>query len=101
MTENLVHFGYAEVEFLENGLAEKGTVLRGHSFHCSRISAADDVAKTAIVRYSLSKQFEYEEFAAGNVFGSYVHLHFAAAPFLAERFLALGYAAREKGKVRA
>jgi len=101
MTESLVHFGYAEVEFLENGLAQKGTVLRGHSFHCSRINAAENVARTAIVRYSLSKQSEAEEFAAGHVFGSYVHLHFAADPSLAARFVSLAQAAREKDKVQA
>ena len=100
MTENLVRFGYAEVEFLENGLAAKGTALRGHSFHCSKITAEGDISKTAVIRYSLSKESEYEEFAAGNVFGSYVHLHFAAAPSFAERFISLARSARES-KVRA
>jgi cobyrinic acid a,c-diamide synthase len=101
MTERLVHFGYAEVEFLEDGLARKGTVLRGHSFHCSKINAAGDVAKTAVVHYSLSKQSELEEFAVGNVFGSYVHLNFAADTSLAARFVSLALAAREKHKVQA
>lgn len=99
MTEGLVHFGYAEVEFVEDGLAAKGTVLRGHSFHCSKIIAEGEIARTALVRYSLSKKCEHEEFAAGNVFGSYVHLHFAANPSVAARFVSLGRSVRETGKV--
>ena len=96
MTNSLVHFGYAEIEFTENGLAEAGTRLRGHSFHCSKVIREDGVRKTAIVHYSLSRQSEHEEFAAGSVFGSYVHLHFAAGPELAARFVALACAARKR-----
>ena len=96
MTDTLVHFGYAEVEFVQDGLAAKGTCIRGHSFHCSKIIGESELAKTAIVHYSLSRKSEPEGFAIGNVFGSYVHLHFAAEPSLAERFVSLGRAARKR-----
>jgi len=96
MTNSLVHFGYAEIEFTENGLAAAGTRLRGHSFHCSKVIGEDGVRKTAIVHYSLSRQSEHEGFVAGNVFGSYVHLHFAAGPELAARFVALACAGRKR-----
>lgn len=99
MTDGLVHFGYADIEFVKDGLAPKGTRLRGHSFHCSRILDEEGLIKTAIVHYSLSKRSEPEEFAAGKVFGSYVHFHFAADPALAARFVALGSSARQESKV--
>jgi cobyrinic acid a,c-diamide synthase len=89
MTDGLVHFGYADIEFIQDGLAVKGTRLRGHSFHCSKIFDEGAVLKTALVHYSLSRQSEQEGFRAGNVFGSYVHVHFAADPSLAARFVAL------------
>ena len=42
MTKSLVHFGYADVEFAQDCLlGEKGTTVRGHSFHCSRIVTPD------------------------------------------------------------
>jgi cobyrinic acid a,c-diamide synthase len=99
MTDSLVHFGYAEVEFIADGMAEKGARIRGHSFHCSKILDEGEVAKTAVVHYSLSNKSEREGFAVGNVFGSYVHLHFAADPALARRFVALGRSARDRSKV--
>lgn len=94
MTDDLVHFGYAEIEFVADGLATKGMRLRGHSFHCSKV-LNEEARKTATVHYSLSGQSEQEGFAAGNVFGSYVHLHFAADPSLAARFVSLARSARK------
>jgi cobyrinic acid a,c-diamide synthase len=101
MTNSLVHFGYAEIEFTEDGLAAAGTRLRGHSFHCSKVIREDGVQRTALVHYSLSRQSEHEGFTAGNVFGSYVHVHFAADPQLAGRFVALASAARERSRKEA
>jgi cobyrinic acid a,c-diamide synthase len=96
MTDQLVHFGYAEVEFLEDGVAAKGSRLRGHSFHCSKITGGEGVRKTAVVHYSLSQQSEPEGFSVGNVFGSYIHLHFASDPSLAARFVLLARSVRKK-----
>jgi cobyrinic acid a,c-diamide synthase len=92
MTEKLVHFGYAEIRFVENGFAEKDTCLRGHSFHYSRIVDEGNVQKKAVVHYSLSGEHCEEGFTSGNVFGSYIHLHFASAPLVAKRFVAMARA---------
>jgi cobyrinic acid a,c-diamide synthase len=96
MADHLVHFGYAEIEFVVDGLAPKGTRLRGHSFHCSQATGDEDVKRTAIVRYSLSRQSEREGFSVGNVFGSYIHVHFASDPSLAARFVLLAQTARKE-----
>ena len=41
MTPQLVHFGYVNVEFVDECfLGDKGTQVRGHSFHCSRVLPA-------------------------------------------------------------
>lgn len=97
MTDRLVHFGYAEAEFLEDGLASRGTRVRGHSFHHSKIVRQGEVVAAATVRYTISGQTEAEGFAVGNVFGSYVHVHFAAIPKVVERFVSLAQSYRERG----
>jgi cobyrinic acid a,c-diamide synthase len=99
MTERLIHFGYADVEFLEESLAPQNTCLRGHSFHCSRIASVGDAKTTTLVRYSLSGTEQREGFIAGNVFGSYIHLHFAADPSFAARFVSLARTASKPMEV--
>lgn len=94
MTEKLVHFGYAEIRFVQDGFAERGTLLRGHSFHYSRIVDEGSVQKKAVVHYSLSGESCEEGFTCGNIFGSYIHLHFAAAPSVVKRFIAAARACR-------
>ena len=98
MTDNLVHFGYVDMHFQESGIAPANTWLRGHSFHCSRIVDEAEVRKTAEVHYSLSGQKRREGFAAGNVFGSYIHLHFAH-PGFAAHFLSLARTASRECEV--
>lgn len=89
MTEHLVHFGYADVRFVKRGIAPENSRLRGHSFHCSEIVSEGEVEKTTEVHYSLSRKTEREGFASRNVFGSYIHLHFAADPSFAAHFMSL------------
>jgi cobyrinic acid a,c-diamide synthase len=89
MTEKLVQFGYVTVEFTEDcllGLA--GTVVRGHSFHYSRVSSHDEVATSYRVRYSMSGREEVEGFRLGNVLASYIHLHFRTNSTIVESFVA-------------
>jgi cobyrinic acid a,c-diamide synthase len=89
MTERLVQFGYTTVEFTEDCLlGRKGTVIRGHSFHYSRIASQGDVDTCYHVHYSLSGKEEQEGFRRGNVLASYIHLHFRANPAVAESFVA-------------
>jgi cobyrinic acid a,c-diamide synthase len=84
MTQRLVQFGYVEVEFVEKCLlGEKGTRVRGHSFHCSRVRAGSAMPTAYQLNYSLSGREEPEGYQYRNVLASYVHLHFRANPILA------------------
>jgi cobyrinic acid a,c-diamide synthase len=88
MTERLVHFGYAEVEMVEDCLlGERGTRIRGHSFHYSSAEAASELKTAYRVRYSLSGREEQEGYTRGNVLGSYIHLHLRANPLVAESLI--------------
>jgi cobyrinic acid a,c-diamide synthase len=89
MTEKLVQFGYVTIEFAEDCLlGRKGTIVRGHSFHYSKIASRGDVATSYHVHYSMSGKEEMEGFRLGNVLASYIHLHFRANPVVAENFVA-------------
>ena len=89
MTDRLVQFGYVTVEFTEDCLlGRKGTVVRGHSFHYSRIASQGKIATSYHVQYSMSGKEELEGFRQGNVLASYIHLHFRANPAVAENFVA-------------
>jgi cobyrinic acid a,c-diamide synthase len=95
MTERLVKFGYAEVEFIDDcPLGERGTIVRGHSFHYSAAEMLDELKTAYRVRYSLSGKEECEGFSHVNVLGSYVHLHFRANPKLAATFVQRALASR-------
>jgi cobyrinic acid a,c-diamide synthase len=115
MTPRLVDFGYVEVEFTSDCLlGPKGTTIRGHSFHTSRIAsslpaaeqdvapdtAPDTVTDTTIrtsyrVRFSLSGKEQSEGFARGRVLASYAHLHFRANPAVVPHLIAQIRAARQ------
>jgi cobyrinic acid a,c-diamide synthase len=89
MTDGLVQFGYVTVEFVDDCLlGRKGTAIRGHSFHYSRIAALGEVSTRYRVRYSMSGKEELEGFQRGNVLASYIHLHFRANSSVAESFVA-------------
>jgi cobyrinic acid a,c-diamide synthase len=88
MTDKLIKFGYVTVEFTEDCLlGRKGTVVRGHSFHHSRIVSQGDVATSYHVQYSMSGNDELEGFRQGNVLASYIHVHFRANPAVAENLV--------------
>ena len=88
MTKALVQFGYADVEFAHDCLlGQKGTHVRGHSFHCSRILAPDSLGCVYSVHYSLSDRREKEGFVRGRVLGTYIHLHFRSNPSLVSSLL--------------
>jgi cobyrinic acid a,c-diamide synthase len=95
MTNSPVHFGYADLHFLQDGFAEKGTSIRGHSFHYSSIADFGNVETCAFAAYSLSGKTHREGFTAGSVFGSYIHIHFAAVPAVAKRFIAMARRSQE------
>ena len=88
MTGKLEKFGYVTVELTRDCLlGERGMVVRGHSFHYSRIVDAPSMPTSYCLGYSLSRKQEDEGFSLGNVLASYVHLHFRAAPQIARHFV--------------
>jgi cobyrinic acid a,c-diamide synthase len=101
LTNALVHFGYADVEFAHDCLlGEKGTQVRGHSFHCSRIVAHDTLRCVYRVHYSLSGRSEREGFVRGRTLGTYIHLHFRSNPSLVSSFLQQAGSARALAEVQ-
>ncbi len=95
MTDKLVQFGYVTVEFLEDCLlGPKGTTVRGHSFHHSKIAAQEQMERIYRVNYSISGREELEGFKRDNVLASYIHLHFRANPVMADSFVAAARRAR-------
>jgi cobyrinic acid a,c-diamide synthase len=88
MTSKLVDFGYVTVTFTQDCLlGPRGTTVRGHSFHYSRICADCEAATSYQVDFSLSGKQHKEGFTRGNVLASYVHLHFGANPAIARHFV--------------
>jgi cobyrinic acid a,c-diamide synthase len=90
MTTHLSRFGYVTVEFTQDCLlGPSGTVIRGHSFHYSQMTAAQELSTSYQVDYSLSGKQEQEGFGVlnANILASYIHLHFGANPAVAKYFL--------------
>jgi cobyrinic acid a,c-diamide synthase len=88
MTERLVNFGYVEATFTEDCLlGAKGTVVRGHSFHCSKFRNGSAMSTAYRLKYSLSECDELEGFYWKNTLASYVHLHLRCNPNIAMSFV--------------
>jgi len=80
--------GYREVRTRRPSLlGPAGTRLRGHEFHYSRID--DPVADQPLLYELIERQGaeRLEGFCAGNVLGSYVHLHWGSCPEAAISFV--------------
>lgn len=88
MTTSLVDFGYVTVTLTHDCLlGASGAIIRGHSFHHSRIAKKGAVEASYRLHYSLSNREEIEGYRIGNVLASYIHLHFRANPSVAESFV--------------
>ena len=68
---------------VDTPLAPAGTELRGHEFHYSNLEPSGD-ALTMSGRNGETRA----GFASPRLFASYLHLHLAADPRIAERFVA-------------
>jgi cobyrinic acid a,c-diamide synthase len=80
--------GYREVIFLQDTiLAGKGEIVRGHEFHYSQINGYQENLFPAAYRVCNDSDQREGGFALKNLFASYLHLHFAGYPLLAERFV--------------
>jgi cobyrinic acid a,c-diamide synthase len=81
MQLRLQDFGYTEVELAQDCLmGERGSRLRGHSFHCSRVVRTGNLERVYRTRQALSGVASQEGYRRGNVLASYIHLSFAANP---------------------
>ncbi|MBT9331259.1 cobyrinate a,c-diamide synthase [Paracidobacterium acidisoli] len=100
MTNSLVRFGYADVEFTGDCLpAIKGATARGHSFHYSQMVEDCSLPSACRVKYSLSGRTEDEGFQLQNVYASYIHLHFGSCPSIAESLVRSAAVARRNAEV--
>jgi len=80
--------GYRQVEVLaDSHLGPAGTQIRGHEFHYSEVEMPENIARC----YRLSRrggvELGVEGYRIHNVLGSYVHLHFASNPQVAENMV--------------
>ena len=82
--ENNLTLGYRTVRALaDSPLLERGDEVRGHEFHWSSLDGEPE----AEAAYMILEQERRGGFIAGNVLASYVHLHFASRPGMAQRFI--------------
>jgi len=88
MGERLV-MGYREVETLHaNLLSGPGMVLRGHEFHYSRWVNSDPGKPVyRIIARDENAPASWDGFGNKNLQASYIHLHFAQNPQLAQSFI--------------
>ena len=89
MTEKLQMVGYVEAKLQKDSLLGRaGTKLKGHEFHFSKEREPIQQDKAPFIFRKLRNNSEYP---AGqqvkNVLGSYLHLHFAGCPDVAENFV--------------
>lgn len=84
--ESRLTLGYRTVEALDDNLLMKaGESVKGHEFHLSALSGLPETARPA---YRIVDQGgRTEGFRYKNVLASYVHVHLASKPGLAERVL--------------
>jgi cobyrinic acid a,c-diamide synthase len=80
--------GYREVTMTAaTPLGPAGTVARGHEFHYSELEMPADLPRAYRVTDRSGTTCAAEGYLHGNVLGSYVHLHFASNPLVAENFV--------------
>lgn len=95
MTAKLVQFGYVTVTLTRDCLlGPSGLVVRGHSFHYSRIVNEPKLTRNYRVQYSLSGKEEAEGFGEGNVLASYIHVHFRTGPSVVKHLVQAARQAR-------
>ncbi len=87
MSGGRLTLGYREIQALSEGpLLGKEDTARGHEFHYSIANAPPSRAQAAYA--VLTQNSRIEGFRAPNLWASYIHLHFAANPAIAPRFVA-------------
>ena len=81
--------GYREVTLAQDCLlGPTGTVLRGHEFHYTDLQMPEAVKRVYRVSRADGREQPAEGFVYKNCLGSYIHLHFASCPAVAEQLVA-------------
>ncbi|SOC46362.1 cobyrinic acid a,c-diamide synthase [Blastococcus aggregatus] len=89
--------GYRAAEAVTDSvLAVAGTRVRGHEFH--RTHADPPAGAAGAWQWSAATT---EGFVGGSVHASYLHLHWAGSPFMAQRFVAACVTAERSENIRA
>ena len=89
MRPRRLSLAYTEVTFTgATPLGDAGAVARGHEFHYSRIDPLPDAVPRAYRLRARHGEERAEGYVVGRALLSYVHLHFASNPALAEHFVA-------------
>ena len=88
MTDRLQAIGYIEMEARkDNVMSLKGWSTRGHEFHCSRVSCTGNEDFVYKMKRGKGIMEGMDGMLSHNTLASYAHLHFAACPDLARRFV--------------
>ena len=88
MRPRRLSLAYTEVTFTgATPLGEAGMAARGHEFHFSRIDALPDTIPRAYRLRPRHGEERAEGYVVERALMSYVHLHFASNPALADRFV--------------
>jgi cobyrinic acid a,c-diamide synthase len=96
MQSRLAALGYAELEILDDSAwLRMHERMRAHEFRCSTI---DEMPASVPRMYKAhgTHGSRLDGFLAGNVLGSYFHVHFGSCPGFAARFVAAASATRER-----
>ena len=89
MRPRRLSLAYTEVTFTgATPLGDAGAVARGHEFHYSRIDPLPDAIPRAYRLRARHGEERAEGYVVKRALMSYVHLHFASNPALADRFVA-------------
>jgi cobyrinic acid a,c-diamide synthase len=89
MRPGRLRLAYTEVELIRAvPIGEAGSIARGHEFHCSTLDPVPArIERVYRVRRQHAGDAEPEGYLVGRTLMSYVHLHFGAAPSLADAFV--------------
>ncbi|MDD4281936.1 MAG: cobyrinate a,c-diamide synthase [Candidatus Methanofastidiosa archaeon] len=88
MTRSLQALGYVETTCIrDTPLARRGTGVRGHEFHYSRITESTEEDYAYYHRRGHGIAGGYDGFVSHETVASYLHIHFGALPAMAERFV--------------
>ena len=80
--------GYRQLQLTgDTLLGEAGVQIRGHEFHYSEVAMPESVERCYALSRRAGDLLGNEGYRCKNVLGSYVHLHFASNPQVAENFV--------------